>query len=193
MTGKRKKAKDGSAGVVRDGILYAIKGGNTQEFWRLDIDRGLWSELDTIPAVGSTGRKKRIKGGGDMTFGCGQLFVLKGGKTLENWAWGPLGQAQGAGPGRRDGLQSDCRLPIGVSGLQAERNPVPVGQARLHYSLPTFGTAWLEVVDASGRVVSRRLVTGSGGSVALSGLGRGVYVARLAGPGWSRSLKLTVF
>jgi hypothetical protein len=193
VTGKRKKSKDGSAAAVQGGILYAVKGGNTQEFWRLELERNLWSELDTIPAVGSSGRKKRIKGGGDLETDGTRLFVMKGNKTLETWSWGPLGLAQGAVPGRRDGLQDERRPAVGRAGLQAALNPAPVGQAGLSYFLPATGVAGLEVVDASGRIVFQRAVTGSAGSVALPGLGRGVYVARLAGAAWSRSLKLTVY
>lgn len=194
LTGKRKKAKDGSAGAWVDGTIYALKGGNTQEFWQFDVGRSLWSELDTMPAFGSTGKKKRVKSGGDLASDGARLFALKGGKTAEVWAWGPLGFGPEAGrqPGR-SGVQGEGRTQNAECRVAAVQSPARAGRAALRFALPAAGQARLVVCDAAGRVALDRTVAGQSGTVDLGSLGRGVYLARLEGPGWTRTARLTVF
>lgn len=87
-TGKNKKAKDGSSAAYRDGAIFALKGGNTCEFYCYDIIGDTWTELAPMPEVGSTGRKKRVKGGGDITvYSPTMIFALKGNKTRELWCY----------------------------------------------------------------------------------------------------------
>ncbi|MEO0074257.1 MAG: hypothetical protein ABIK43_06340, partial [candidate division WOR-3 bacterium] len=91
--GKSKKSKDGGCGAWYDGSIYALKGGNTQEFWRFSTGIGLWTELETIPSYGSTGKRKRVKAGGDIVYSTYAFWALKGNKTLEFWRYG-LGPEQ---------------------------------------------------------------------------------------------------
>ncbi len=71
ITGKYKKSSEGGSGTWYDGHLYALKGNKTGELWRYSpptesTPAGTWTALDTIPQVGSTGKKKWIKGGADI-------------------------------------------------------------------------------------------------------------------------------
>ncbi|MFO7652072.1 MAG: hypothetical protein R6X13_12130, partial [bacterium] len=47
QTGKNKKAKDGSDAVLLDGVIWALKGGNTQDFYAYDIATSTWAEKET--------------------------------------------------------------------------------------------------------------------------------------------------
>jgi hypothetical protein len=144
---------------------------------------------------GSTGKKKRVKAGGDLASDGSRLFALKGGKTAEAWAWGPFGLEPEAGGERqeRSGVQSDCRLQIADCRLQANQSPARAGRAALSFAVPPAGQARLTVCDAAGRVAFDRTLAGRCGTVELGGLGRGVYLARLSGPGWTRTARLTIY
>ncbi|MFO7651891.1 MAG: hypothetical protein R6X13_11195, partial [bacterium] len=76
QTGKNKKSKDGGDAVLLDGVIWALKGGNTQDFYAYDIATSTWAEKETIPAVGTTGKKKRVKAGGSITTDGTVLYAL---------------------------------------------------------------------------------------------------------------------
>lgn len=87
-TGKNKKSRDGGSGFYYEGCIYALKGGNTCEFYRFDVTENAWNELDLMPEIGSTAKNKRVKGGGDIVAGVGACWALKGNKTFEFWRYG---------------------------------------------------------------------------------------------------------
>ena len=119
QTGKSKKSKDGGCGAALGDALYALKGGNTQDFYALDLGTMAWTENDTMPAFGSTAKKKRVKAGADIVTDGEVLYALKGNKTLEFWRYVPepdlqptLAAATGrnGSAGRRQ--KSECRMQI---------------------------------------------------------------------------------
>jgi hypothetical protein len=92
QTGKLKKPGDGGGSGWHDGYIYALKGGNTQDFYWYCVRDGQWSELETIPAWSGTGRKRRVKSGGCLVSYRGGnvpvlLFALKGNKTDDLWVY----------------------------------------------------------------------------------------------------------
>jgi len=90
-TGRKKKSKDGGSGALLGGYIYALKGGNTNEFWRYSIAADSWREMDTLPTYGSTNRKRLVKDGGSLASDGRVLFALKGNKCLEFWRYVPSG------------------------------------------------------------------------------------------------------
>jgi hypothetical protein len=98
--GKTKKSGDGGSAVWLDGGIYAFKGNNSQELWTYRPDSGsTWAELETIPQVGSAGRKKRVKNGGDVAV-CGSvIYALKGNNTREFWRYVPVPTSSWSGSG----------------------------------------------------------------------------------------------
>ncbi|MFO7651042.1 MAG: T9SS type A sorting domain-containing protein [bacterium] len=197
-TGRTKKSKDGGAGAWHSGSVYALKGGNTQEFWRYFTSRDSWVELETIPAYGTTGKKKRVKAGADIvSTGGGVFYALKGNKTGELWRYSldtagvrhaatPRSGAQ-AEPGRR---AADCRLRVA-------QNPTR-GTATIRWSgssslAPCPST--LSLYDASGRLVLVRSIGSAASGTArldLRFLPSDVYFVRLTSAGRAAEQKLVL-
>jgi hypothetical protein len=192
--GKSKKAKDGSGGAFYDGAIHALKGGNTQEFWKYDVAANAWTEHDTIPSVGSTSKKKRVKNGGDVA-SIGQydaFFAFKGNKTMEFWRY-VIPVAPAAKP-----------LPTGVMAgetpaaqpfVKIGPNPLANGLATLRYALPAAGPASINVYDVSGRtVLSRSLVATRSGAVSLDlrSLSAGIYLVKVEAAGFTGTQKLVI-
>ncbi len=89
QSGRVKKSKDGGCGAWLDQQVFCLKGGNTQEFWAYYPAGDSWAELETLPMLGSSGKKRKVKAGADITAWSGALFALKGNSTLELWQYLP--------------------------------------------------------------------------------------------------------
>jgi len=194
-SGRRKKSKDGGSAALYDGRIYALKGGNTGEFWLYDPSIPAWTELESMPSYGSSGRKKRVKYGGHIIgVGNGVFYALKGSKTREFWRYAiPTAISVGRLPGRNGvaALPTDARW-VGVT---VAPNPVARGAAVLRYGLAAPGPAEVVVRDVLGRTVyRRRLAPQRSGSVSLDlrGLSAGVYVLRFDAGSMSETRKLIV-
>ena len=190
---RKKKSKDGGSGDHYDGALYALKGGNTQQFWKYDIAADTWGELDTVPTNGSTGRKRRVKYGAKLVhWGGGTFFTLKGNKTAEMWRYVIPATVFGNSPGRSGVLARRGRVQ---HGLTVSPNPLAGGFATLRYALPKAGAATLSVFDVTGRqMTSRSLVATRTGAISLDlrSLSNGVYLVRLDADDYTTSRKLVV-
>jgi len=194
-TGKNKKPKDGSDGVYYNGFLYALKGGNTCEFWKYDISGGTgWTELDLIPEVGTTGKKKRVKNGGSLASnGDGAFFALKGGKTMEFWRYFEEPTVFASAP-ERSGVMGQTVTPVRF-GFSVAPNPVVKGYGMLSYSVPQAGEAKVKVFDVTGRTVAEFgfVAQGTGTkSLDLRNLSAGIYLVKFEAAGRSASQKLIV-
>ncbi len=196
--GKKKKSKDGGAGAFHAGFIYALKGGNTQEFWKYDVGADSWTEAETIP-VGTA--KKRVKGGGDIVgltqYPSPALYAFKGNKTNELWLYTPAARIVQA-PTRRTTqtqVQAEARFELTGGRLAVLPNPLALGYAVLHYSLPRTSQASVSIYDATGRAVLVRSLglTRSGSTTLdLRSLSAGVYLARLESDNYTLTHKLVV-
>jgi hypothetical protein len=196
-TGKSKQSKDGGCATWLESSIYALKGGNTQEFWRYTPHSDSWFELDTVPKVGTTGRKKKVKAGADVVGLGGILYALKGNKTLEFWQYVPattLGAPRSVPePGR--GVQADM-LPDAADAMSISPNPLKNGRAvlRLNHRFLASSTPALSVFDAGGRLV-RRSTLSAQRPVVLLDLGSfpaGVYLVQLTAAGRTATRKLII-
>ncbi|MFO7637680.1 MAG: PQQ-binding-like beta-propeller repeat protein, partial [bacterium] len=152
---RRKRARDGGSGAKYGQYIYALKGGNTQQFWRYGIEADTWTELDTVPTLGSTGRRRRMNAGSYfVAYGGGAFFALKGNKTVEMWRYVipyELNRTDGRG-----GVAGAGKVPVAAVALRLEGNPVAGGVARLRYALPGAGAATVTLYDVTGRSVLQR-------------------------------------
>ena len=191
---KKKKAKDGGAGAVFGDQIYALKGGNTQQFWKYDIPGDTWTEQDTVPTNGSTGRKKRVKYGADLVhWGSGAFFALKGNKTVEMWRY-VIPTAMAMPRPERSGVMGGV-VKAGRLGVTLAPNPLTGGFATLRYSLPMAGPAVINVFDVTGRSVVKRTVLATlVGAVSLDvrSLSAGIYLVRFDTDGYTATQKLVV-
>jgi hypothetical protein len=155
-TGKSKKSKDGGSAASFGDYIYALKGGNTQEFWKYHVELDSWSEADPMPLLGSTGKAKKVKAGADIVGVHDYLFALKGNKTLELWRYTPALYALRPTLYARRGVQSGVmRDASGVMRLSS--NPVRAGFVTLRLSGPVAqwsgGPVMVSILDVSGRAL----------------------------------------
>jgi hypothetical protein len=207
-----KKAKDGGAGTCVwpnpgesiPGLpaVYALKGGNTQEWWKYTISTNTWAEQETIP---KGPYKKKVKAGGsvttvpiagDMPGTPAEIPALKGNKTNDLWVYGPIpsGDFVTGNTPNRDGVAAEKRL-LGEPFLTFVPNPLSGRFVSLRYSLPGSGLAMARVYDVTGRpVLPAALITGRSGTAVLDihSLNAGVYLLKVEGSGFTTVRKLVV-
>ncbi|NPV14293.1 T9SS type A sorting domain-containing protein [candidate division WOR-3 bacterium] len=195
-TGKNKKSKDGSDGAYYNGYIYALKGGNTVEWWRYEVAGNAWTELDPMPEVGSTGKKKRVKAGGALA-GYGDnpiFFALKGGKIQEFWRYYDTTVVVYAAKPERSGVMAE-QVNANRFGFSVAPNPVVKGYGLLSYSVPQQAPARLTVYDVTGRDVMHLTFVASGTgtrNLDLRSLAAGVYLVKFESAGYNASQKLIV-
>lgn len=177
----RKRAKEGSCGTWAYGSIFALKGGNTCEFWRYLPDGDSWVELDTMPSVGSSGKKKRVRAGGDITFSSdGVIYALKGNKTLELWRFVPGAEIVNPVPPHLSAVMAEgSELPS--SPRLEVVNPARGGKLCLRYGLGAAKRGRIELYELTGRLVAAQNLVEPNGEVSFGvpGCKSGVYFLRL--------------
>jgi hypothetical protein len=105
---RNKKVKDGGCLAYNEepvdsinyvDYIYAFKGNNTNEFYQFNTGTNTWATKDTIPKLGSSGRKKAVKKGSFLVGDIAEsrpwcvLYGAKGNNTLEFWKYDPFATA----------------------------------------------------------------------------------------------------
>ncbi len=189
QTGRSRKAKDGSDATLMGDAIYAFKGGNTQEFFNLRLPTREWVEKETIPAFGTTGKRKRVKAGGALASDGALIYALKGNATCEFWVYVPAAEGEAI----RGGVQAR-EVPAQAT-LAVGPNPARAAAAVRWSGLLPAHSPLLTLYDASGRVVlTRTLDRSTAGTLTLdvSSLPAGVYLLRAGAPGIGPSQKLVI-
>lgn len=148
QSGKKKKAKDGAGIAYHGNKVYALKGGNTLEFWSWDGATDVWTQLADLPEGGG----KKVKGGGALTYAAGPqaLYALKGNNTLEFYRY-DLGTD--ATPAPALNVASSSSVPVRALLLHVVPNPF-ARSAVLSYSLPTPSNVNLKLYDITGKLIT---------------------------------------
>jgi|GEM_PF-3026045 len=149
---RKKKVKDGAGMAFDNRTVYALKGGNTDEFWKFPCDTHRWLLAEPMPTI-----YRKVKGGGALTFGAECFWAFRGNNTREFWRYrSPLAGIMPltASPSPKD-VQARPAIRPPQFALDVAPNPF-VSSAGLHvaYSLPVAGSVTLGLYDLTGRMVS---------------------------------------
>jgi immune inhibitor A len=141
---KGKKVKDGGCLACSDGTymtdttyVYALKGNGTCEFYRFSTAANVWTTRESIPAIGSSGRKKAVKKGASITDAESGLFAAKGNGTTEWWKYDPALSETPSYP-----WTQKTDVPLGAKAVKEGSGSasVKVGETTCIYLLKGSGT-----------------------------------------------------
>lgn len=189
-SGKKKKAKDGAGLAYHGGFVYALKGGNSNEFWKYEADSDRWTQLSDVPA----GSGKNVKGGGAIVYVASKtaLYVTKGNNTPDFFRYGLAADFAG-GSTAAPNISADV-TPVVSYELKAVPNPFS-GRLLVNYALPKAGNVTLKVYDVTGKVVSvlaQGRVEAGRYTAQLDGtqMARGIYLLKLQSDDYLSTCKL---
>jgi hypothetical protein len=187
----KKKAKDGAALAYHRRLIYALKGGNTNEFWCYQCDSNQW---DTLPSISGD---RKVKGGGALAYApsTNALYALKGNNTLSLYAYYPA-EGFGARLTTNSNVMGEGALRIADCGLRIVPNPF-TNTATVSYSLAKPGEVSLKLYDVTGKLVAT-LAKGHAGvgasslKLQASSLAKGIYVLKFETEGYRATRKLII-
>ena len=189
-SGKKKKAKDGAGLAYYANSVFALKGGNTREFWIYTINPGYWNQSEDLPL----GDGRLVKGGGGLTGAAPDLFALKGNNTNELYRYvfaKPLARVADSGG------HGDARSAAGFTSpsLSLHVPSIALADSRIDYALPAAGRFSLRLYSPTGALVAiLDEGTGAAGrhstSIGRTRLTPGVYLLRLESGGERVTRKL---
>jgi|GEM_PF-5746489 len=90
--GSYKPINLGGALVAASNRIYALKGNNTRDFYSYDASSDQWNIEQEIPFLDldSVIIKRKVKAGGALVYGNGNIFAIKGNNTKEFWEYNLL-------------------------------------------------------------------------------------------------------
>ena len=186
ILGKKKKVKAGGAlCLLSPDKIYALKGGNTCEFWLfkpLDNDSGRWIGLNLLPEIGADFKKKRVKDGGDLVAAAyhdqAVLLGMKGNKTDKIWKWSdslvlfsPIAKTST----NSVGVTEHYILP------QFRLKPNPISEiALIEFTLPKITNVTVNLYNVIGQNVYELKTSKQNGTIALKtkNIPAGVYLLK---------------
>ncbi len=139
---RKKKVKEGAVMTVKDGSVFAFKGGNTNEFWFYDLEKDSWFGRDTLP---KGNERKRVKGGSGLASFGDEIWALKGNNTSSIWKY-------------TEGFNEEREKPRAESGKGKEKNGMrivqgPISSGKVYYHLFQKGRARIRIYNTLGKIV----------------------------------------
>lgn len=186
-TARKKKVKEGGSIEYFNGKVYAVKGGNTKEFWSYEPGKGTWTYLGEVGAGAPTPPAKGIKCGHSLTSNDNGIFCLIGNNTNEFWFYSPpeiLSELVKSGV-----AEEEIKL-IKSFGFKVT-NPTK-GMVKVYYTLPDKGFAHLRIYNILGEIVYSGKT--DKGSFTIKNLPAGIYHLRFesASGGYKAERKLVI-
>ena len=155
--GSGRRVKAGGSLTYQNGRLFALKGGNTVEFWRYLPTGDSWMRNTDIQ-YSFLGRRTKVKRGSALVAAESTLYCLKGSYGWEFWEYKPTGDTIESAPllGRDGVMALSLNAGTGRYWLAVAPNPTRVGLT-LSYNLPGAGDTRVRIYDASGKLVRNLL------------------------------------
>ncbi len=190
-SGRSRKSRSGGGAAWFEGSIYAIKGGNTTEFWRYDAAADAWFEFDSLPRRAASGKTRKVYAGGSMVSVDGTLYALKGNRTDELWRYA-LAPANAPQPAH-EGVLAE-QTAIGQWRMAIGPNPLAGGLVHLNLGRTVSQQATVRLYDASGRSVAtwHPLLQNGAADLNARHLAAGVYLVRVETDGYSATQKLVI-
>jgi hypothetical protein len=126
---RERKVKAGGALTCGNDTIYALKGGNSNDFYGFIISRDTWIDLRPVP-FGSGNRK--VKTGACLVYYQGVVYCFKGGNTTELWIYQPSSDTFVWVPG--------SAIPLGLRNRKVKRGGAFVATDSLLYAFKGGGT-----------------------------------------------------
>jgi hypothetical protein len=151
-----RRVKNGGALASQGQTLYALKGGNTQQFWHYNFAADSWKRNTDIPLAAS-GRRVRVKMGAALAEADSTIFCLKGSNSYEFWEYRPVADTvplvTEPQPNREGVMAQVTGLDQTKPWLTAYPNPARLG-LNIGYNVTSPAATRLRVYDAAGKVVT---------------------------------------
>jgi hypothetical protein len=140
---KSKKVKDGgclaysSDSSYSSNSIYAFKGNNRCEFYQYNTETNAWTAKESIPAIGTSGKKKAVKKGAAITADEANVYAAKGNNCLEFWSYNPSYRSYSSYP-----WTQKADVPTGAKNVKEGAGMVPIrlNDSLLVYFLKGSGT-----------------------------------------------------
>ena len=155
LYGKNKKVlvKDGGAMTSGDGVIYAIKGGGANVFWKYTPSvKGTWASLESIPRLH---QKSVPKTGAALAYADGKVYLLKGNNTSEFWCYVPGASTMmkiEPTASTNTSVNSENNLTVTKPLIEISPNPF-TKLTSIRYTVPALGKVTLKLYSANGRLI----------------------------------------
>ncbi|MEO0103484.1 MAG: SBBP repeat-containing protein [candidate division WOR-3 bacterium] len=191
-TKKKKKAKEGSAGAYNpnDNLIYALKGGNTLEFFAYDLRKDTWMIREDVGQPTGTPSKK-VKGGGALTYSeeAKGLFAFIGNGINEFWLYIPADKfLANTVPSDNKGIQ------IGTTSLKNfALTVIPTkNYLKVSYTLPVNIKATLKIYNTLGELVCSAASDKGYFVINVKSFSSGIYILKFAANEYQATKKLII-
>jgi hypothetical protein len=172
---RNRRVKNGGALTEQGQTLFALKGGNTQQFWHYNFAADSWKQNSDIPLAPPGQRRVKVKRGAALAGADSTVFCLKGSSSYEFWEYCQaadtvplIAESQ---PDREGVMAEVTGLDLSKPWLTAYPNPARLG-LNISYNVTSTASTRLRVYDAAGKVVT---------SLWDATRSRGQYVAHWSG------------
>jgi hypothetical protein len=195
-SGRKKKAGDGAGLAYDGGIVYCLKGNNTQEFWFFDVLLNSWLQGDDIPSASG----KRVKAGGALVAigggfdGATAVNATVGNNTCEFYSYPLTDDIFASRTLPNIELNPSFHTPQSILGIAP--NPFR-GTAVISYALARSGNVNLRLYDVTGKLVTvlRNGYDNAGSyltNLDATELARGIYILKLETESHTTTQKLII-